>query len=698
MPTVHACPRHRTTLSALVCVLMVVAGAGRAWAAAATDAQEQAAVLALASKAIAQDTGGAAALLEPLTVKGGLFSDYALYLTAAANRDNPQTQRQALQRLLSEHPGSPLYGPAMAELAEVLYKLEDFAAVDELSLRPATTDLAAPEAARLWMAAGKALAGRDDAKAIACLLRVRRHGPGSEVSKQAARLVTSLREKDPSLSPRTADQLYREALVEGREGRFAAQIVLLDRFLEIAAHDRRRIDATAARATALARSKSRKAAAAWLQERTALTTEKPARARLLFETAVHYWNGAGGNDQALGTFGRMLALATGIKEEQRAHYATARIHESSRRYTAAAVSYRQAAAGADSSVAAESRWRAGWVSYLAGNFSGAAWVFGRVAERGGRGGPEALYWQARSLEKLEKNGGQQKAASIHARILADHPDSYYAYLSEKRSKQLAPAPKVEAIPAVPATMDASGADTPAQGNLYRARALALAGLDRWASLEVKTALARAPSSAKAAMLAEASRAGAHSEAMRTALALYYGGQLRENQLYPYLYPKAHEEVVRTQALRHGLDPALVWGLMRQESAFDRRAVSPASAYGLMQLLSATAERMARNAGVEGGLTADRLFEADTNIRLGTAYLGVLADLFADNEVLMLAGYNAGERASERWRKQFSGLDEDEFVERISYRETRSYVKKVLRNRRNYQRLYDDTDSARQSLN
>ena len=165
MPTTHACPHRRTTLSALVCVLMAVAGADKVWALPATDAQGQAAVLALASKAIAQDTGGAAALLEPLTVKGGIFTDYALYLTVAANRDNPQAQRQALQRLLSEHPGSPLYGPAMAELAAVLYKLGDFAAVDELSLRPATTDLAAPEAARLWMAAGKALAGRDDAKA-----------------------------------------------------------------------------------------------------------------------------------------------------------------------------------------------------------------------------------------------------------------------------------------------------------------------------------------------------------------------------------------------------------------------------------------------------------------------------------------------------------------------------------------------------
>ena len=134
----------------------------------------------------------------------------------------------------------------------------------------------------------KALAGRDDAKAIACLLRVRRHGPGSEVSKQAARLVTSLREKDPSLSPRTADQLYREALVEGREGRFAAQIVLLDRFLEIAAHDRRHIDATAARATALARSNSRNAAADILQAPTALTPEQPAMAHPLFDTAVPY--------------------------------------------------------------------------------------------------------------------------------------------------------------------------------------------------------------------------------------------------------------------------------------------------------------------------------------------------------------------------------------------------------------------------
>ena len=58
-------------------------------------------------------------------------------------------------------------------------------------------------------------------------------------------------------------------------------------------------------------------------------------------------------------------------------------------------------------------------------------------------------------------------------------------------------------------------------------------------------------------------------------------------------------------------------------------------------------------------------------------------------MLVLASYNAGERAADRWKERLAGLEEDEFIEQISYRETRNYVKKILRNYRNYRRLYGE---------
>jgi soluble lytic murein transglycosylase len=106
----------------------------------------------------------------------------------------------------------------------------------------------------------------------------------------------------------------------------------------------------------------------------------------------------------------------------------------------------------------------------------------------------------------------------------------------------------------------------------------------------------------------------------------------------------------------------------------------------MQLLLPTANRMAGKLGADA-VDVDDLYEPSTNIRLGIAYLRELAERFDDDPVLMLAGYNAGEAAADRWRDRLAGQEQDEFIEQISYRETRDYVKKVLRNYRNYLRLY-----------
>jgi len=188
------------------------------------------------------------------------------------------------------------------------------------------------------------------------------------------------------------------------------------------------------------------------------------------------------------------------------------------------------------------------------------------------------------------------------------------------------------------------------------------------------------------ILPEVLELGAFNAALRTSLNLYHSGLLTEGELYPYLYPSAYESIVRQESTTYGIDPYLVMSLMRQESLFDTFAVSPASAYGLMQLLLSTANRMAERVGL-GEMDALDLFKPSTNIQLGVRYLSELAKRFDNDPVLMLAGYNAGEKAADRWKTNLAGLELDEFIEQISYRETRNYVKKILRNYRNYLRLY-----------
>jgi soluble lytic murein transglycosylase-like protein len=153
-------------------------------------------------------------------------------------------------------------------------------------------------------------------------------------------------------------------------------------------------------------------------------------------------------------------------------------------------------------------------------------------------------------------------------------------------------------------------------------------------------------------------------------------------LFPQLYWQ--EVMEATKSVR--LDPWLVLGVIRQESAFNTRAVSSSDARGLMQLRPSTGREVYQRLGLEA-FRDDLLFDPQLNIRLGTQYLGRLADTHHGNLIPMLAAYNAGPARVKQWLKELSTADWDEFIERLPFEETRLYVKSVLRNYGVYQRLY-----------
>ncbi|HLG43787.1 MAG TPA: lytic transglycosylase domain-containing protein, partial [Nitrospirales bacterium] len=152
--------------------------------------------------------------------------------------------------------------------------------------------------------------------------------------------------------------------------------------------------------------------------------------------------------------------------------------------------------------------------------------------------------------------------------------------------------------------------------------------------------------------------------------------------YPKGYLPRIQELSRTQAV----DPHLVAAVIREESTYNPAAVSQAGAIGLMQVMPQTGQRIATRLGAEG-FTRERLFDPDYNIRLGTWYLGQLAEQFDHNLIHMVAAYNAGPEVVAKWIQQFGQGEPDEFIESIPYTETRFYVKKVLRTYREYKRIY-----------
>ena len=140
------------------------------------------------------------------------------------------------------------------------------------------------------------------------------------------------------------------------------------------------------------------------------------------------------------------------------------------------------------------------------------------------------------------------------------------------------------------------------------------------------------------------------------------------------FPMAHESIVRLEATEQGVSPALIYGVIRRESAFDPNIVSSAKAQGLMQLIPPTAKQVARGLGLR--LSKKQVFQPRTNIKLGTAYLRTLLNRFDGNYALATASYNAGPHRMPRWAPDYP-LEAARWVESIPYNETRNYVQAVL---------------------
>ncbi|MGL5948656.1 MAG: transglycosylase SLT domain-containing protein [Aeromonas sp.] len=142
------------------------------------------------------------------------------------------------------------------------------------------------------------------------------------------------------------------------------------------------------------------------------------------------------------------------------------------------------------------------------------------------------------------------------------------------------------------------------------------------------------------------------------------------------FPLPYRDTFSRIAAQRNMNMSLLYALSRQESALYAYAESPVGARGLMQLMPATAKETAQKLGADYRGPA-QLFEPQTNIRLGSAYLKRLLDVYSGNRVLAAAAYNAGPGRVRRWRSEQGERPLDVWVESIPYQETRTYVQNVL---------------------
>jgi soluble lytic murein transglycosylase len=149
-----------------------------------------------------------------------------------------------------------------------------------------------------------------------------------------------------------------------------------------------------------------------------------------------------------------------------------------------------------------------------------------------------------------------------------------------------------------------------------------------------------------------------------------------------MFPQAYREQVEKYADETGIDPAVLFALIRTESAFQSSVVSTAGAIGLTQLMPATAEETAGRIRREGGpdYTAAEnggldLTDPGVNIHIGAYYLSYLMGRFEDT-LLSFMAYNGGMNRIRRWRTT-NTLPPDLFLETIAFAETRGYGRKVM---------------------
>lgn len=141
------------------------------------------------------------------------------------------------------------------------------------------------------------------------------------------------------------------------------------------------------------------------------------------------------------------------------------------------------------------------------------------------------------------------------------------------------------------------------------------------------------------------------------------------------FPFAFREQVIAAAKAQGVEPALAFALIRQESAFDPDARSPAGALGLMQLMPATARQLARHLDIPAPTQA-ALLDVGTNLRLGMTWLKRMLDRY-DNQAVALAAYNAGTHRVDSWLPREQAIPADLWNDIVPFRETRGYIQNVM---------------------
>ncbi|CAN5673716.1 hypothetical protein BH20ACI3_BH20ACI3_21600 [soil metagenome] len=647
----------------------------------------------------ANDYERAAVLLDTTVIRDRTsLGDYALFMRGNALEQTGRMAeaRGAYEQLARDYPSSTRAQEVKMRIARLAIKSGEASAAPGL-----LSDLTARDDPAALLLLGDTYRLSDKARALAAYRRIYFFAPAAPESATAATLIPQL---NSTLSPATAEEAIARSdkLFEINEHSDALQAYTeaFAKFPVLATPQnqlRRGISATSLRKTA--------------EAFAALNSVPPSagdtRAEALYYLAQNYAR-ARQWDQARATVEELRRNFPISSFTPRALVSVGQTAADAKNLSDASYFLRTAVSSAPGSAeVAQAQFDLAWLAHEAKNYPESsrlltehlAYYVDKNNDNRGRAG----YWAARDSERA---GKLAEARALYQATLGRYDANWYGYLAKQRLEAMTRAGNAQlktfaadslmarAVANLQTVIVAEETATSVEeSRITKADQLTNIGVDEWALEELARATKSVPNSPKVNLaIAQVYRSQENNvralNVLRKSFPDY--SQMKPEEMtreeWDVFYPLAYWDIIVHESRAKKLDPYQVAGLIRQETVFITKARSPARAYGLMQVLVPTAQLTARKYGVDRSITAESLFEPRLNIQLGTAYLRDQIDKFGRIEYVA-AAYNAGPMRAVQWRASLPA-EMDEWAEAVPFKETRGYIQGVVRNRLQYERLYD----------
>ncbi|OQA22248.1 MAG: Soluble lytic murein transglycosylase precursor [Actinobacteria bacterium ADurb.Bin346] len=357
-------------------------------------------------------------------------------------------------------------------------------------------------------------------------------------------------------------------------------------------------------------------------------------------------------------------------------------------------------------------WELGMIEYKGRDYSAAHETFKGMASKfkGTKLGEKGLFWQAKSAEKLEDFS---TAVSLYREIIALKNYSYYTFASQQALENRGLTEKIdrintkanpsnpyinELLPDVYESLQSNtnpGDITEKTVFSHVDKAKELLSIEFYSSADIEIEAASSQFENNMTGILQISTLYLQAKDYinsQKIIAKYYSkllSGLKEPYLdyfYYLLYPYGFRDYIDKYSTEFDIDPLYVLAVIREESRFDPGAGSYAGAQGLMQIMPATGKSIANSLDI-GNYDNSMLLDPETSIKMGSYYLSMQLGSFGGNKYYAAGAYNGGPGAMNKWIAKWGDKDIDEFIEYVSYDETRNYIRKVMGSYYVYQMLY-----------